>query len=744
MQVRLEPICALAGPTVTACVAVGAAFVVGTANGQLLHLVGPATNPSARARLPGAHGAVEQLLVLLDGSVLVMLARCTHALCCVAVPSLAVCWSLPIASGAAALVSARPPLRSGGHGADGLAHFCVADGTRVRLYELSEAAAHASEPPPPAHAFDLVEPAAALLWARRFLVIGMSGEYLLVEQDSGACSSLAAYGAGLKPVVASGLGGDVLLLVGTGAAPAAACVRLELCGGTASAAGGEVGQAEGQEGGAGASSADLQFYAHQLLPAGCAAALCLSFPYVFTLAPETLPSGYRSPDGSARLRVEARHLLEPADLLVGHVPPEQPPQEQQQPQLQEQQQAQQQLEEWTGLNGPEETAAEAEDVSAAFEAWSQETGEAVQSEAETEGEAEAAAAAGSAARPLCADSGDGGAAQQTRTWPAASALWQAVGGGRARRRSQPPRQFAAPSVCRGAEPGQLLLLVRGRAFLCAREPRAGAPVNARVEGSEELRRWLAHRTHPLGLLVLRGADELEEAWRKWLHAGLADRRASEAIGRTAGLLTDAVLDAARGFVQPGGWDHACVCEVEAAVGAATSGLAQDVYRTCHAEADQAYSAQLHALRHASPAELGVPPALLRHSTDASRAGRETYRTAVALLRGLPSCVSYRAQLNAIAEACEETCALAAGLAGSPVGADELVPTFAVVLLHARLSHLPSTLLLLADALADEALWKSRKGYALVSAHAALSLLADAARDAAAAAATAALGSAALA
>ena len=124
--------------------------------------------------------------------------------------------------------------------------------------------------------------------------------------------------------------------------------------------------------------------------------------------------------------------------------------------------------------------------------------------------------------------------------------------------------------------------------MCVREARAGAPPNSSVR-AHTLERALAYRAHALGALVRAGADELEQAWRRWLNAGLGGRAASEAIGRTAALQLDAAVDAAHRCVHRTEWGPECVHVCEAAVCAALSAVCDDAYRTCHAQLDLALS-----------------------------------------------------------------------------------------------------------------------------------------------------------
>lgn len=698
MALRLESVSDLA---VTACVAVPSAFVLGTADGLLALVRELGEPPSAEAQLAAPYGHAEQLLVVLDGRA--ALVRCTHALLLIALPSLATCWSMALGSGSNALMSARSGLRQSSDGrysalSEPPEHFCVADGTHVRLFELNGSAVsrRAAEAPAAYQSFELVCAAASLCWVGHFVLLALCGEYLALNPQTGGVTTLAAYPAGLRPIMAPGLGGDALLHVGTTASAAAVCVRVELCcGGTADrgASGGarapDDREAVDEPQPGGGRAADLQVSSQLPLPQGTLAfALCL--PYLFSVCQgcSAIParggsSGVPSGSGSISRRgvcgVEARHLLDSYDACAAEL---------------------------RLAAAPERPRAQSPRSAGGVRVRLQlrPSGAAVRSVLSVR-------ACGGEAAAVASE--DGGCDRAEGRWGAPawpSSFWLS---------SQPASADAAegceaapPVVGHGRRPGEAVVVAGGRAYVCSREPAAAGALRA-----SELEGALCERRQLLCALVRRGADELEAAWRTWLHAGLAGRSASRAIGRAAELQRWAAVHASRHLVLPAEWDAECVRQVERAV-FLWQGVLTDVYRTCHAQADLQYAAHLHALRSAGAEQLGVPAGLC------ARAGPETFRTAVGLARRVPLGQSWREQLCALADACEETCALAASLAGSPVGADELVPLFALVLLRARIGHLPSTLLLLADVQWEESL--GRCGYALVTAQAALHLLAAAA------------------
>jgi hypothetical protein len=709
---------------VSACAALPTGWLIGTECGHLLHRSDQPEpdelrpSQSTRVALPDAPGRIEQLLVVLDSRA--VLARCAHVLVYLTLPSLDVCWALALEHGLTALVSARPPLKAGVYGADGAARVCVADGTRLRLYDLV-APAVTREAPRVAQTFELVEPACALVCSGRFVVLALGGEYLAVEKETGQCSSLAAYGAGVRPLIARALGSDVLLQVGSAAAPLAVCVRLELCGARAGDAADD----------ASAGSADLRTYAHlPLRPGTLALALC--FPYVYSLSRQPTDPH----DGLVSCRplfaTSAHAAADDADVsddaaedgwrgdgdahgdVIAELPATPPwaadtmPGSSTEPRVDAPPPAEPSACAPACLRTPALAAAPSSppDASAASSAGREGDGE-------REGEgAPPAAPSQPAPQP----------AQPAPRWwagpsmPALPTEWSAAAA---------PRQ--PPALVRGRRPGEAVLAAGGRALTCAPSTcRGGGGVRgaacATLYEVADLRRAFEQRAHPLGALVSRAADELDAAWRRWLDARLGGRAASEAVGRVRALVLSAVADAARQYARAGRWTADWARASDAAVFAAVSAVVADVYKTCHADADTAYAAQLGALRAARPSELGICADLYAGAgaADPARAALEAFRPAVGLLRTLSGCATFAAQLHALADACETACALGAARAGAPLGADELVPVFALVVLHARLGQLPSTLLALSDICEDEAL--GRAGYALVTAHSALQLL----------------------
>lgn len=684
--------CAVGG-SVTAIAVDASSLLCGYGDGslKLFPIVGCAhVAGEAAAQLRVASGRVSQV-VLLDAET--ALARCgAECLVCVALPQLSVLWHHTLTCENVLL--AQSTLAGGPDG-----RFCMAFEREVFLYDDARAARRPGAALPPSfQSFELVEPPATLGWHVRHVLLVLASTVIVVDEMSGAARSVAMLPSALSlpPLVAPALGADVLVRVET-SAHETECVRLLL-------------DVE-------SSTHASAFVTHGRISWSSAPlAVALSFPSVLACV-----------DGGAA--IEVRDVLEPsrpaACVRLESVPRRPPPAE---PAV---------VRVVVSVDGKTARASV---------------------------RASASADEGAAGRRA-----DGGASAWTSrlAW---SSRWSAA----------PVRaQLCAPQLaCAPGLPGVALAVVDGEVFWC-RAGAAGAassldPVGAAAAAVVDV--WacmesgaaggrgggdgaLAHGVTPpgsrrgaapdgaspldaadarlqrqlslqpcapLALFVQRLAEELDDTWRTWLATDQATRDASIMAGQYVRLgamaletavahfgLLPAARAAAEGTAARADADAVRVA-CESVLCRACFAVLLDIYRTCLADMDAAYSSHVHALRTASAADLGLLPALAGAPADA-------FRRALALLRRLPTARDVRELMALLAEACEEACRQASAIVGSPLGADDLVPVMAYVVMQARVGHLPSTLMLVGDVLSAQLLM-GRDGYALVTVHSAVQIV----------------------